>query len=496
MSQQTSRHARLKISRYTVLISFLLLAVVIEALSLLEWALYPYFPDKGLLFARTDAAIFNVLSPFSPILLILLLYYWLAKLVTSLDNLRSRQLKAYLNRLTGSLSRLRPQATSNPENELVIIEHPRLLLLVAVTAAILLALVPYRTDLNPLMTPVGVDAHFYIDWTNQMLQKPPAAAISYAMGSASQGSRPLLLVPMYLVVSTGIITTSEAVVSLPVIIGALLAVSTFLFVREGQQSERMAGLAALLSVFSFNTTVGLWAGFYANWLALVEAYLFLAVLLSFLRSRSNTKLFILTLLSLSILLTHPWTWVIILSVTILFASSLWKGTRRTTIVRPLVLLLVINIAVDFAKNQIFGGLVAAQDASVSLSHSGVSQSLGFWPNIISGLFFAYDGLLANAILLGLSLTAIFYLKFQNHFERLLILWVALSSLSFPFLSSLLQTRILYDLPISTLATMGLIFAIPRMGFRTIHSNLTLLLALLLSANYVMKTVTSLVAIPF
>ncbi len=496
MRQQTSRHPRFQISSYAVLISLLLLPVVIEALSLLDWAFYPYFPDDGLLFARTDAAIFIVLSPFSPLLLILLLYYWLARLVISLNNPSSRQLKAFLNRLTRPLSRPGPRAASNPQDGLVILDHPRLLLLVAVTAAILLAIVPYRPDLNPTATPVGVDAHFYIEWITQMLQRPPVGALSYAMGIASQGSRPLLLVPMYLAVSTGRITVIQTVESLPAFLGPLLALSVFLFVREGQQNEKMAGLAAILSVFSFNTTVGIWAGFYANWLALVEVFLFLAVLLGFSRSPSNTKLFILTILSLSILLTHPWTWVIVLLVTTVFIGSLWKDTRKTILVRCLVLILIINVLVDFAKNQIFGSLVAAQDASMSLSHSGVSQSLGFWPNIISGLFFAYDGLLANAILLGLSLIAIFYLKFQNQFERLLILWVALSSLPFPFLSSLLQTRILYNLPFSTLTTIGLILAIPQIGNKTLHSNLTLLLVVLLSANYVLKTVTSLVAIPF
>ena len=64
----------MRLSWYTVLVSLLVLAVVAEALSVIEWAAYPYFPDKSLLFAKTDAAIFDLLAPFSPALLILLLY--------------------------------------------------------------------------------------------------------------------------------------------------------------------------------------------------------------------------------------------------------------------------------------------------------------------------------------------------------------------------------------------------------------------------------------
>src|SRR5205807_9634299 len=107
--------------------------------------------------------------------------------------------------------------------------------------AVLLGLIPYRPELNPAMTPVGVDAHYYIEWVNAMLQRSPEGAFAYALGSACFGSRPLLLIPIYLVVGTGMISTVQAVEFLPAVLCPLIVLSIFLFVREGKMTDWRAG---------------------------------------------------------------------------------------------------------------------------------------------------------------------------------------------------------------------------------------------------------------
>ena len=486
----------MKISRYSVLTSLLALGVVIEALSAVEWASYPYFPDKSLLFARTDSAIFSILAPLSPTFLILLLYNWPVRLAVSLDNQFSKRLKSYISWLTRPLLELRSPVSPNSESRFPQMSRPRLLLSIAIAAAVLLALIPYRHDLNPSMTPIGIDAHYYIDAVNQMLQRAPAAAASYAMGNAWAGSRPLLLIPMYLTAATGLVSVNQTIEALPVILGPLLAVSTFIFVREGSRNERVAGVASLFSALSFNVTVGLWAGFYANWLALAEAYLFLAALLGFLRTASGSKFIIMMLLSFSILLTHPWTWGVVLAVTTIFILAVWRDDRKITFVKAFAVLITINVALDLAKGIVFRGQFAAQGAISSLYGSGVSQSLGFWQNLIGALFFDYNGLLGNAILLGLPVIAMFFLRFRDMFERLLTVWVALGSLPFLALPGGIQTRILYDLPLPILTSVALLILIRPLGNNTAAAKLVFLLILLLSANYALRAVTNLVAVPF
>jgi hypothetical protein len=486
----------LKVSRYNVLVALLLFAVTIEAVSAIEWAVYPYFPDKGLKFVRVNAAIFAVLAPFSPTLLILLLYIWPVRLAISLDNKFSMRLKSYFNYLTRPLLRLVPPGSLGSTAGLAMTRHPRFLLLLAVASASLVGLIPYRSTLNPSMLPVGVDAHFYIDYVNQMLERSPSAAISYAMGFAWDGSRPLLLVPMYLIATTGLVSVTQTFEALPAILGPVLALSTFIFVREGYKNEKFAGVASLFSVLSFNTTVGMWAGFYANWLALSETYLFLTVFLEFSRTASASRFTMLTLLSVAILLTHPWTWAIVLAVTTLFVLTALREERNVMLAKALVVLLAFNIFLDFAKSQIFGGRIVSQDSAAILSGAGLLSSSGLWQNVITTLFVFYDGLLGNAILLGLPLITMLVLKFRNRFERLLTLWVALGSIPFLVVTSPLQTRILYDMPLPTMTALAMLLLTRHMGNRAALSNLLLLLVLLFSANYVLSAVTNLVAVPF
>jgi len=486
----------LRLSWYTVLVSLLVLAVVAEALSVIEWAAYPYFPDKSLLFAKTDAAIFDLLAPFSPALLILLLYTWVPRLAISFDNKFSKRLKNIFKWLAQSLSSLNSRVPPDSVNRFTLTDRPRLLLVVAVASAILLALVPYRPNLNPAMTPVGVDAHYYVDWVSQMLQLSPAGAFSYAIGNASYGSRPLILIPIYLVVSTGLISTIRAVEFLPAVLGPLVALSTFVFVREGQKSEKLAGVVSLLSVFSFNATVGMWAGFFANWLAIAEAYIFLTLLLRFLRTMSRRGFVLLTLMSIAMLLTHPWTGMVVLTVASVFVLSVWRDSRQIILAKALFVLLSITTVIYVTKIVFVEGLATAQYTSATVSGSGVSQLFSFWPNIVYSLFVYFNGLFGNAILLGLSIVAVISLRFLDRFERLLALWVAIGSIPFAFLESGLQVRILYDLPFPVLASMGLLLLIRPAGNRTLHSSLALLLVFLLSTNYALRMATNLVAAAF
>ena len=201
-------------------------------------------------------------------------------------------------------------------------------------------------------------------------------------------------------------------------------------------------------------------------------------------------------MSLAMLLTHPWTGVVVLAVASVFVLSVWRDSRKIVLLKALVVLLSVSMVVYVTKSIFVEGLATAQYTSETISGSGVSQLFSFWPNIIYSLFVFFNGLFANAILLGLSIVAVIRLRFQDRFERLLALWVAIGSIPFPLLESGLQVRILYDLPFPVLASMGLLFLIRPVGNGTLHSNLALLLVLLLSANYALRMATNLVAAPF
>src|SRR5207247_6091657 len=180
------------------------------------------------------------------------------------------------------------------------------MLAISLCVSTFLAFTPYRPDLNPTGSLVGIDRPLYLGWIGQMLARPLQQALQYSFVEGLEGSRPLLLVLLYLVASVGI-SPSQILEYLPMVLAPLLSLSTYVFVRYGYGSSSLGGLTVIFSSVSFYTTVGLWGGYYANWLALILVYLFLTSLLVFSRSPSKAKYAITYALSIALLLTLPLT---------------------------------------------------------------------------------------------------------------------------------------------------------------------------------------------
>ena len=462
----------------------LALLAIFETIALGQLVLYPYsFYTIGS-FAWYQAQIFRGLVPLSPILLVLLLYAWLARLTPRVARKHSVRVNRFLQAFPG-IVRGPGKPKSSPE-KFIILRYPGLLLVIAMTIAGLVACFPYLPGLNPNGNIVGTDTPTYINWTRQMLTRPFPQAISYAFSEADRGFRPLPLILFYSIASLGV-RPDQVVEFSPLIFGPLLSLSSFVFVRTGSGDSGTAAVAALVASFSFDVTVGIWAGYLANWLAMIIAFFFLAGFFLFERSKRKTIIVPLILLSLALLLTHPWTWALILATTLVFALTSPRDERRLLTTSTIVLI-AGGIIVDFAKNQVAGGATLATDLGTKAPVFGISQFLMFWPNISGALTVFYDGLLGNALLLGLSALPFVAIRFHDKMESMLDCWIASASLPFALLNSFHQTRLIYDLPVPPLVAMGLLLLMSRAGGGNLRATLLLLVVLLFSANYALGAV--------
>ena len=269
-------------TRETVLTIVTLCLAVFEVSVLTVLAFFPYLPDPG--FSNLNVSLYLLLAPLSALFLLGLLYAWLVKLGASAAVRRSVAFKSFLQFLSvpfrNLISSIRAVSLSDSARTFKILSHPRLLLAVSLVTSSLLAFVPYRPDLNPSGALVGVDSPTYVTWISQMTSKPPVQALQYSFVTGLDGSRPLLLILLYLVASTGI-SPDLIIEYLPIVLAPLLSLSSYVFVRYGHGSANFAALAALFTPLSFYVTVGMWGGYYANMLGLIEAYLFLTFLLLF-----------------------------------------------------------------------------------------------------------------------------------------------------------------------------------------------------------------------
>ncbi len=473
--------------RQVILTGLTVFLLAFELLVLAFLAFSPYLPDPG--FSTSNMDIYLFLAPLSTVFLLGVLYAWLVKLGTREASRYSPRFKSLVQFLLEPfrklLSSVKTRSLSDSTRTFKILSRPRLMLWTSLVASILLGFVPYRPDLNPAGSLVGIDSSLYVGWINQMLQKPPLQALQYSFVEGLEGSRPLLLVVLYMVASTGV-SPLQIIEYLPMTLAPLLSLSSYIFVRFGQGSPGLAGLTALFTSLSFYTTVGLWGGYYANWLALTEVYLFLACLLLFSRSPSALKYAAMFALSVALFLTHPWTWVLIVASGLFFATTLWRETHTSLHVKSMIGVIVTGPVLDLLKSWIFATRTVAADLATKVP-TGLGSPASFSNNLIDALLYTHGGLLGNWIVLALGLLASFALRFRDWFERLLLLWVGVASVPFLALDSYHQARIVYDLPIPILISTALMFFLPQLGTRNIRwPGLVLVLLLVVSANYALQ----------
>lgn len=458
--------------------------LIFETIALGQLALNPYSLFTIGTVAWYQAQVFRDLSPLSSVLVVLLLYGWLARLTLNFARKRSIWAEKFARTLS-KIVKGRKKSGRDPE-KLILLRYPEHIVIIAMIIAALLARFPYLPSFNPNGTIVGTDTSSYIFWTQQMLSRPFSQAISYAFGGADQGFRPLPLI-MYYAIASLRISPDQVVEYSPAVFGPLLALSVFLFVKTGSGNKATAAIAALITPFSFQETVGIWAGYLANWLAMILAFLFLSTFFLFISSNRKVIIVPLTLLSLTLLLTHPWTWALILATTLVFTLTRPGNERRLLTILTIVLIAVGTVT-DFAKNLLAGGTALAADLGTKGPVFGFSQLQMFWPNLYNAMNTFYDGLLGNTLLLGLGVLSILAIRFQQRMERMLVCWVAAASVPFALLNSFHQTRLIYDLPIAPLAAIGLILVLSRAGGGNLRGSLILMVALLFGANYALGAV--------
>ena len=222
-----------------VLDDALALITIFETIALGQLVFYPFsFYTVGS-FAWYQAQAFRGLALVSPLLLVLLLYAWLAILAVRVTRKHSVQLTNFVRALSEAVRG--SDARSSSMETSVVLDHPRVLLIIAMAVGVLLGVLPYWPGLNPNGNVVGVDTPAYINWTTQMLARPFPGAISYAFTQADSGFRPLPLILFYLIASLGI-SPQQTVEFSPIILGPLISLSSYYFVKSGSGNRGAAAI--------------------------------------------------------------------------------------------------------------------------------------------------------------------------------------------------------------------------------------------------------------
>ena len=268
--------------------------------------------------------------------------------------------------------------------------------------------------------------------------------------------------------------------------GSLLVITTFFLTREITQSDRASLFTAFMSAVSFQLLIGMFAGFYANLLALSFGYLSFLFMFKLLRSAELRPSYLAAFIVSFVLLylSHTYSWTIFAIVTaILLAIFFFKGKQKRGAYnidladrgskdeKPRVILLIsivlVAVLVTDIGRSMFTGTQSGigRDLAIAEESSGATQFLTRWDTIQDTVFVFGGGITANIIVLGLGLYWLFRSNPQLLASVLLMLFLAAGMIPLVLGDWIVQSRVLFNIPFHIPAgiALSMILAKPKNG---------------------------------
>lgn len=437
------------------------LLIFFEVASVSCWTLntldyeHPFSPSPRWKLPWIDLQLFNVLYPLTSWLFLLFLYSWIwipaSKHVPSLIPPLKHTLQKIKRRI------LSPDQNTDSKLKL----NNKLLILGLFISLATAVFVAYYPSIHlPSSTFAGADAIGYYESMKDMMQNGPSTAL--------ETDRPFFNLLIYSI--NYAVGSPETVIRImPPILAASLSLAVFWFVRVGTGNELMALMSSLLSTFSFQTTLSVFAYVIANWFAIIETFLLLVFLLKCFENPSWKYLLTSTLIGIALLLTHPYTWNVVIAILFAYFALIFlrRDSEEKIEIAPLVLLLAANLAFYVIYSLMpFGTGVSHAEESIlqyATSNIGLSSFLNLQNNLASMVQMWVGGLLGNPLLLTLAVAGMLsIMDFRKRFDRLMLFWVMVPSLALLATPPDLFYRVVYLIPIQILAATGLYWMLNKL----------------------------------
>ena len=280
---------------------------------------------------------------------------------------------------------------------------------------------------------------------------------------ALSGERPLTLI-FIMIISKIVPIDVDYLIDIVIssLLSPLLVISIYFLTRELTQNETMSLIASFLTSISPQVLIGIYSGYYANWLALVLGFFSFYFLIKYLKSNNNMIL-LLFFMILAVLtkFTHTYTWVILSSFFIVFSLVITfknkdkslKNKIKTFI--TIVLIILIPIYFEFIITFLNGSALNSGQLSYLFNGIGLQQFVNNWSNLSYAINLFNGGIFSNFIILGLCMLWIYYFNKSSLADIFIIVILTTSLIPIFFGNSVIQSRILYIIPFQLPAAIAL-----------------------------------------
>jgi hypothetical protein len=400
--------------------------------------------------------VFLLLSSFSATSLLLLLSYVPVKIFVN-------EFRAAILRIT-HINNARSTVANNSNNNsngLINSKCKFIYISLFMLLSLVIGLIPHQPQINLDNRQIGVDTDYYVKWTNALTHAADYREfIHQAFVVQSFGDRPLTLIFLFTIAKILNVANFYSIVEhVPLILGPLLVLAVFFLTHELTSNEKQALLASFLTSISFQVTVGIYTGFYANWFALIIGYLSFVFLLRSLRYSSNKlNLAIFSLLLIALLFTHVHTWSVIVVVMSVFLIIMIKAKHYCK--KRIVLLFIIlssSVVLDIVKTSITGSMTGIEKDMefAKATGTGLEQFIIRWSNLTRSVYSFLGGQFSNFIIFSLGLYWLFQSNTRDISTVFLMIFLSIGLIAFLIGDYRVQARIFYDIPFQIPAAIAL-----------------------------------------
>lgn len=391
--------------------------------------------------------IFLVFGNLAPGLLILLILSFPVKIIVEAIIIKLKNIKN--KKITKEDESL--QDESFHENRIKLSLTVVLLLLFMIISSCM-ALIPHQEAVNFDNKDVGVDTHYYVEWTKIILNSGSAGqAAKELLISIQHGDRPLSLL-FFVGIAKFFPATNLSYVfdHVPVILGPALVIVIYFLTRELTSSKLIALLSAFMTSISFHILVGIYAGSYANWMALIAGYLSMTFMFRYLRNHNRKDMYLFAILSVTTLLTHSYTWTILSMFIGIFLLTMLRFNyyNRKHVINLLIIVgsIMLFDVVRMILTGSFSGISYGVSPPIGELRFGPGQFLTRWSSIIDTTQNYYGSLFGNSIIYALGVYWLLKSKLKETSTIFLISIMSIGIIPLFFGNWIVQSRVFYDIP--------------------------------------------------
>jgi hypothetical protein len=328
-----------------------------------------------------------------------------------------------------------------------------------VLLSVVLALIPHQQTINKYNLQISSDTDYYIEWINPLLESSNIQEfVTRAFVLVNYGDRPLTLIFLFTLHKLIPIDLFYMLDYMPVILGPLLVLAIYFLTRELTSNDTISLLASFLTPISFHSLIGIYAGFYANWIALIIGYMSFVFLIRFLKIQTRLNFVIYSVLLVILLFIHEYTWTILSLAMGVFLIVMLKTSyynRRSIVLLLLVILSLVFI--DTIRMEITGSSSGIEKdiENINLGRVSVDQFALRWSNLIYTTQVYLGGQFSNFIIYILGLYWLFIFRFSEQSSIFIIIFLSIGIIPLFFGDSLIQARTFYNIPFQIPAAIAL-----------------------------------------